>query len=684
MAKLTAYAVNKVLTQLVITGRTTQAELNTFSEAELYAIAHATDEYLQTGESLAIQEIRQSDYITRLPHPIEYIESPHYLGKELGYLEDDDGVVSNKRQLYDFWTNKFLEVVEGNYTEVLITGGIGIGKTTFMNLIQSWNTMKVCALANPQRHYRLMPSTKIVFAFFSVGLSLATDVSYSQFQGMLDNSPFFNKLLVRNKKLKEGFQMQPPPSKRVMFKVGSTISHSLGFAVFGSEIDEANFGHETVTEKDQAKKSQVYDNYTSLKRRRESRFLNADGHFLVGSSKRGETSFLEKHIDDSRGKPGVLVIDAPQYEVKRGFVSYCGTNFRVLLGDVTRTPRILADNEVIEPGLESKVETIPVEYKQAYEDNIYDALRDISGKAADSQSALITNRQIILDKLTTRLAPFTFVDQKHKPPNTIYISFNGDDQIQDHLIKEHLFYKDGKLPYPSAPRYIGIDTGYSSDALGLAMVCRAGSKITKKDNVLHFQPKYHVDFYIRVKGINKDKYPLFKTIIFLQYLIDTLGIYVAGCACDGFQSVQLQHELMAKYIGMTVTQMSTDKTDEIPVHIRSMFNAQVIEGLYQDTNFFVELFDLLHLTSGKRGSATDKQRMIVNHPAVASDGFVGRKDVVDGCFLALAACYADDKSESIEESKQRLATLDTLDLDKLNKQIDTILADVDASLTDLY
>ena len=149
----------RILELLIESGRCSAQELTTYTEAELEAIAISTREYLETGESLILRPIESSDYEFEIPTVQTIIENPYYLGNELGYLEG-----GTQRQFYDFWMHQLKVIYEGpkKYKEICVTGGIGLGKTTFMNVIAIIDFMKVIALKHPQRHYNLMPSTKIV------------------------------------------------------------------------------------------------------------------------------------------------------------------------------------------------------------------------------------------------------------------------------------------------------------------------------------------------------------------------------------------------------------------------------------------------------------------------------------------------------------------------------------------
>jgi len=669
----------EALAALIASGRTTKKELEQFSEQELTVIAQSTLEYLDKGESLTMKDIELGDYLFEMPDIVQFIEDPYYLGNELGYPRNESGsIIKGKpRQIYTYWLEQLEKIYTPGemYTEVLITGAIGGGKSTGANVIQAYDLLHLLALKNPQKHYGLMPSTTIVLAFFSILKELSTDVGYAQFQGMLDSSPCFNSLLHRNKRLSEGFQMIPPKDKNIKFVLGSRATHTLGKAVFSAVLDEANFGQSTTDKNADEKTSQVYDNYTNLLRRKKSRFLHAPGHFCIISSKKGEADFLEQHIEKSKGQKGVYVIDAPIYEFKKCRGEYSKKTFRVLLGDLTRNPRVLKDDEKVPSNLRDKVRKVPVNLKKDFDTNIIEALRDLAGIAAQPKSAFFSNRdqlRALFDK--SRKSPWKY-SASSKIPNTVNISFRGTDQISDFLIKERLFCNKGKLPFADKPRFLAVDTGVTGDACGISMVCKCGVRVLKTDKKSYFVPKYYADFYIRLKGKNKDPFPLYKITEFVKYLRNGLSINIKGVSTDGYQSTEMRQNISIAFPSMIVELLSVDADDIAYLSLRNNVTDGTLTGLYPDKNLLVEALDLQHIVTGQRGTKGSLIKMKVDHPRIASDGFVGRKDVIDSLTSALYSCKVHDTAASIEEIQEQVKEIKNID-------IDSVIAEADKSVED--
>jgi hypothetical protein len=695
------------LTLLVESGRCTKEELQGLTEQEAELVAIEVLNWVETEgqDSLVLKSIDEAERDFEVPDIIKCVEDPYYLGNDLWYPIDDAGrpIPGEEIQLYNYWKGKLEEIYikrPDYYHEILVTGAIGGGKTTFMNIIDIYDYMNLLSLKEPQRYYGLMPTTKILFAFFNITKDLAADVGFAQYNNMLNNSPFFKEHMILNKRKKEGYQLQSP--KQIVFAIGSRFTHSLGQAVFNAQIDEANFGMTTVEGKGDLQKSQVVSNYTNLLRRQESRFMKLGkipGHFKIGSSKQTESDFLEEHIEKSKTNPNTMVIDVTQYEAKadrKGL--YSGMKFKVLLGDVSRDPRLIEQGEEIDKALKGSVIEVPVEHKKAFETNIVEALRDIAGKAARPKSAFILNQQAVRDcmAMSSRPSPWKYNNRMEQVPNTIHLSFYDNDQISDFLVKEKIFWWNNgtELPYPYRPRFLAVDTGYAEDASGIAMVCKAGVRVEKRQDPdtgkekTYFIQQYYPDFYIRVKGLDKEEFPLYKLTEFVKFLKKEWTINIKTMGTDGHQSKQLRQDVLRAFPSMDVVLQSVDKDDECYVVMRNIFYTKGFVGMYHDKNMLVELFDLIH-KKAKRTTQTKIIKMLVDHPVVAADKFKGRKDECDAFAGACNLCSQGDTGisrEEVEESKKEFENVKWDELEKqADKAIEKVVEDVDKmNLDDLF
>ena len=84
-----------------------------------------------------------------------------------------------------------LEINNGRYVECVLTGGIGVAKTTLAIYTQAYQLYALSCLADPHGLFDLDPSSEITIVFQSINRNLAMDVDYRRFRDMVEGSPYF-------------------------------------------------------------------------------------------------------------------------------------------------------------------------------------------------------------------------------------------------------------------------------------------------------------------------------------------------------------------------------------------------------------------------------------------------------------------------------------------------------------
>lgn len=190
--------------------------------AEKEAVIQILKELESNGQSTTYNDLINIDY-EEVPVDIDtFIEDDRYIGK----------TTNNGKNIYPYWRNKLRKMFgpESNYQEIILTGAIGLGKTTIAITGMSYVLYKLLCLRNPQQYYGLQGSSEIVFAFFNVNLDLSFGVAYKKFQSILMESPWFldhGKIYGRQDKNKY-YQ----PDKKIKFRIGSQEGHGLGQDIF--------------------------------------------------------------------------------------------------------------------------------------------------------------------------------------------------------------------------------------------------------------------------------------------------------------------------------------------------------------------------------------------------------------------------------------------------------------------
>lgn len=203
-------------------------EIESLTPEERSVLFDILREVSETGTSELLSNLWKYDY-EEIPVDIEtFICDPLYLGRS----------TNEGRAIYPFWleTLKRLYSPDAKYFECILSGAIGIGKTTIANIGISYMLYKLLCLRDPQSYYQLIPGDKIIIAFFNITLELSQGVAFQNLQSMLKESPWF---LDRGNITGRTHPIYTP-GKNIDFRIGSTSGHGLGQNIFclfkGTEI----------------------------------------------------------------------------------------------------------------------------------------------------------------------------------------------------------------------------------------------------------------------------------------------------------------------------------------------------------------------------------------------------------------------------------------------------------------
>lgn len=522
-----------------------------------------------------------------------------------------------------------------------ITGAIGIGKSTVATIALTYLIYRTLCLKNPQKFYGLTANSPIVFMVFNLTLELAYSGLYSMIVESIRTSPWFKKHVdIRGK---YEFTIEFP--KGISLMAGSQTTHSIGKNVLGAVLDEVNFGNAP-----KGSKNSIMDLYKNIRRRLESRFLKAGripGLLMMVSSKNSEMDFLEQYINSIKYLKTTIVIDKPIYEIKPPS-TYTGEKFSVAVGDKTKMSKIIPEGDSFDTYEQQgyKIIHVPVEYKSAFQQDINEALKDISGISSVSTNKLIPypgKIQAITDY--NRQSPL-MMEQLH-------LGLDSPESIRDFISDISLLKRDLHLP-----RFAHVDIGLKGDALGLALV-----HSDKQTQVDRYNPNggvesviensYRVDLLLSIKALAGSEVPLFKVREFLMWLSTEVGFKIQAISYDGYQSADSIQLL--KVAGYNAVLQSLDRNDKPYLNLRSA----IIEGrlsTYYHSILERELYDLEH----------DKRKEKVDHPLEGADGQPGTKDLSDGLCGAVWQAqnyYATQKSTRMIQHtnvKNALTALQTL------------------------
>ena len=524
-----------------------------------------------------------------VPVDIEtFINDPFYIGEIYG-----------EGRVYPYWLDKlkklFPNPLYSPFIEVCITGCIGAGKSTVSIIGVLYDLYRVTLLKDPHKKFKLIPTTPIVITLITATMDLAGAVLADQLIDVIGCSPYFRSKLLPGKGDKIDEEMFP---HHVGIAYGSRMRHSLGKAVIGAIIDEANFQN--------AVADQAVQNYNSIRRRMFSRFMTKGGEvpcrMWVVSSRNESTSFLESHIDAERNNPKVAIFEPAIWEVQAHKGIYSGATFPVFIGSDIEQPKVITSDAELDD-YQGRVIQVPVEYRKDFENNLPGALQDLAGVATRNGVNLIYNvealdRSMCLENCMT-------TDELH-------LTLNDNDQIAD-------FYK-GNLP--KGKYYVHLDGGLRSDRFGFAM-SRVTEQITVTTTsavsgveVSKISPAVETPLVFGIKALPGSEVPFWKVRVFLVYL-RSQGVNIALITCDGYQSADMM-QLLTK-LGFNVKYASVDKTKDPYLKLSSNILLSLIK-MAKSRILRTELINLQNLPKK------------IDHPAtIVVDGkqVAGGKDIAD-------------------------------------------------------
>ena len=557
---------------------------------------------------------------------ITFIEHPKYLGANL------------KGRIYPVWRKALRQVFPNPfyspYYEVILKGAIGIGKTTIARIIVLYDLYRLLLLENPHKKFNLIPTDRIVIALFNATLGLADQVLYEPFKNLIANSEFFQEHLdPENKKTSEIRFVN-----NIGIVAGSRFTHTLGMAVFGGLLDEANF--DVIS-------NQAQESYNALLRRMESRFAQAGGklpgHLCLVSSEKSPTDFVSQHAEKVKNKKGVIVFQYPIWEVKKHLGIYSGKTFKVFIGDETTDPFIIEDESQLKYIDESRVIEVPIELKDKFELDLHNAIRDLAGYAVGSTFRLFKSKNILIKQaVVTNPVKQEIVRLSFNDKSDVLINYFNVDYLRNPLHK-------------TSPRVMHIDLSITGDRTGIACGYIKGYKEVKRvdpitlETHVFSEPEIVIDFVVYLEPLPGERIPFYKI---RQFILDLskLNYPLVMITTDGFQSEDMRQQLTQ--MGYKTALLSVDKTKDPYLSFR--------DAIYEERVWIPKhnllIKELLYVEDvGKK----------IDHPHEFPDGTKGSKDGADAVvgvywnlmtnkdLIKQLAFYKIHNVESKEEEKER-------------------------------
>lgn len=411
-------------------------------------------------------EITRSGKIREPVDIVEFVESPEYMNQG-AYVRPR--IMEKLIELHDP-ANYFYEVVLG--------GGIGIGKNYFADMSLSYDLYKLSCLYSPQAYYELAPGSKIIFVHQSKTEKLAKEVVFEQFGNRLEMSGYFPKHFMFNKKFRKVMKF---PQLVEVLPISSADTSALGMNVFGAVIDEMNFMSKVKKSKKMERYGEEeYDQaetlYRTIIRRMESRFDRLGrlpGKVYLISSANYEGDFIDRKEQEAEENPNIFVMHMAQWEsftLKDGTLNpkkYCGKFFYVRKPSESAAGGVYENRpEVVDEKDEENIIEVPIEHQEAFNRDLIGALRDIAGVAVTR-----TSRFISKDYIKTSFGQYESIYGKEQIFTEKKVVLTVDSEIKDLINTTFL-----RRLSPHGPFAVHIDLAISGDCAGVAIGHAIGSK----------------------------------------------------------------------------------------------------------------------------------------------------------------------------------------------------------------
>ena len=455
-----------------------------------------------------------------------------------------------KDELWPSVVEHLEHVNSGDYIEAILTGAIGTAKTTIALYTQAYQLYLLSCYHNPHKELGIAETDEIIFIFQNLNATLAKVVDYGRFKNMLERSHYFTKVWPFNKDVDSELRF---PKHITVKPVSGEVTATIGQNVFGGLIDEVNY-MSVVQQSKQSKDGGTYDQahelYRSIATRRKSRFLKhgkLPGVLCIVSSRNYPGQFTDVKEEEAKkeiaetGKTSIYVYDKRVWELSPE--KFSGELFWVFIGDEARKPRILEAGEWVEPEDEHLTMQIPVEFRNDFERDIMEALREIAGVAT--------------------LARFPFIMETEAIAECIdHESILSRDRVDFQATKVKVYPK--RILHPDAPRFAHIDLGLTSDSAGVAIGHVSGFKQILRGDHFEVQPIIVMDLTLEVAPPKGGEIKFHKIRELLYTLRDKAGLPIKWISFDSYQSVDSLQILRQNGF---VTGMSSMDTSTLPYEL---------------------------------------------------------------------------------------------------------------------
>ena len=430
----------------------------------------------------------------------------------------------------------FGDEVDGkNIAKVLramITGAIGIGKTTIASIMLPYMCHWVLCLKDPQKFFGLLPGSRIAFMMMSTSEDQARQVIFDDVKARINHADWF----VNNYPIDPKYTKSIRFPKDVWILPGDSAETTFeGYNILGGVLDEAD-SHKVTKDKDYAQQG-----YDTINSRIESRYDDRGLIVVIGQMKKAEgfaAKTFEKFQRDPKAHTTRMTIwesrgwDYPRYLKPDGTRDsfYYEARRKEILPDELGADLVAAGNE--------HVFEVPSVYRDSFINDPIKALRDLAGIPPAIGDPFIGS----VDKIESCVVRWIDRHGSESPVN---------DSVTRPLLAD--WFRADRDPRKRVV-HLDLATSADGDALGMAMGHIEG--LVEIDG--EEKPYIVIDMLYRVKARPGYEIQLSDIRRVIYELRDDRHFKIRKVTFDGFQSTDsIQQLRKRRFIS---DNLSVDKT----------------------------------------------------------------------------------------------------------------------------
>lgn len=459
-----------------------------------------------------LASLRELDWLKNNP---DFSERPASIVEFIGddYLNIEANVRPGlKTVLVDIFGEKSQPYSLAQYKEAMMTGAIGIGKTTFASIVLPYMVHWVLCLKDPQSFFGLMPGSRIAFMMMSTSEDQAREVIFADVVARIKHSTWFKKW-PQDPSFKNQMRW---PEKDIWIVPGDSAETTFeGYNILGGVLDEMD-SHRVTPKKDYAE-----NGYNTISNRITSRFGDRGLLILIGQMKKA-SGFASKKYAEFNQDPDAYTSRMTIWE-SFGWDKYLKPDGTRDSFWFDRRRKIEVSDLMASVMVNSDFMEIPNLYKKQFLNDPDKALKDLAGIPPIVGNPFIG--------MTYKLDAAR--DKWHE-------RFGTEDSPTLNILDKPEFApwfraKDG------LKRAVHVDIAYSpnGDALGIAM----GHIRELKEVEDEERPVIVFDMLLRIRPLPGREIILSDVRRVIYQLRNELGFKIKKVTLDGFQSKEFMQQL---------------------------------------------------------------------------------------------------------------------------------------------